>query len=442
MTKPTWSRREFIELSAAAGVSLAGQPIRFRRVAPSETVRFGMVGVGMQGSGLLGTSIQLPGVTCAGAADLYDGRHTLAKEIAGAELPTMREYRRLLDDKNVDCIVAAVPDHWHKRIVVEAVSAGKDIYIEKPMSHSPADGVAMVDAVKKSGKILQVGSQRVSSQICAKAKELIAQGAIGDLMMVESRLGRNDPTGAWEYPPPPDLTTRTLDWDTWQGDVPKRAFDANVFARWRCYKEYGTGVAGDLLVHLISGMMFILGVNEPPKQATSVGGIRRWKDGRNMPDVHLVQYYYGDLPVSMRLNLGTEIQEGYWFHGSKGVLELTGSRITLSPQTGRDTWPSYYVTNSYPSALRKAYEEQWHRDNDPKLGQALTLSESRTFVAPDFDDTRVHLWTFFEAVRSRKPVVEDVVFGHNAALACHMANEAWARRSAVTWDEATRTVRG
>ncbi|HKA58867.1 MAG TPA: Gfo/Idh/MocA family oxidoreductase [Gemmatimonadales bacterium] len=441
MTKPTWSRREFIELSAAAaGASFAAQPFRFRRVAPSDTVRFGMVGVGMQGNGLLGTSIQLPGVTCAGAADLYDGRHTLAKEIAGANLPTTREYRRLLDDKNIDCIVAAVPDHWHKRMVVEAVSAGKDIYIEKPMSHSPADGVAMVDAVKKSNRILQVGSQRVSSQICAKAKELLAQGAIGDLMMVEARLGRNDPTGAWEYPPPPDLSPKTLDWDTWQNDVPKRAFDANIFARWRCWKEYGTGVAGDLLVHLISGMMFILGVNEPPKQATSVGGIRRWKDGRNLPDVHLVQYYYGDLPVSMRLNLGTEIQEGYWFHGSKGVLEMTGSRIIVTPQSGKDQWPSYY-TGSYPGAMRQAYEQQWHKDNDPKLGQSAVFSETTTYTAPDYDDTRVHLWNYFEAVRSRKPVVEDVVFGHNAALACHMANEAWARRAAVTWDEATKTVR-
>src|SRR5574341_1236865 len=113
MKNPTWSRREFLELSAAAaGVSLAAKPITFRSVAPSDTVRFGMVGVGMQGSGLLGTSIQLPGVTCAGAADLYDGRHTLAKEIAGANLPTTRRYQQLLDDKSVDCIVAAVPDHW------------------------------------------------------------------------------------------------------------------------------------------------------------------------------------------------------------------------------------------------------------------------------------------------------------------------------------------
>jgi len=198
MKKPTWSRREFLEASAAAaGVSLAAQPFKFRALTPSDTVRFGMVGVGMQGSGLLRTSIQLPGVTCAGAADLYDGRHTLAKEIVRPDLPTTREYRRLLDDKTIDCIVAAVPDHWHRRMVVEAVSAGKDIYIEKPMSHTAADGVAMVDAVKKSGRILQVGSQRVSSQICAKAKDMIAQGMLGDLTLVEGWLGRNEPTGAW-----------------------------------------------------------------------------------------------------------------------------------------------------------------------------------------------------------------------------------------------------
>jgi len=443
MKKSTWSRREFLETSAAAaGVSFVAKPFRTRRVAPSDTVRFGMVGIGMQGSGLLGTAISLPGVTCAAAADLYDGRHTLAKEIAGANTPTTREYRRLLDDKNIDCIVAAVPDHWHRRMVVEAVSAGKDIYIEKPMSHTAADGVAMVDAVKKSGRILQVGSQRVSSAICAKAKEIIAAGTLGDLTLVEGWLGRNDPTGAWEYPPPPDLSLQTLDWDTWQNDVPKRALDPNIFARWRCWKEYGTGVAGDLLVHLISGMQFMLGINEPPKQAAAVGGIRRWKDGRNMPDVHATIYYYsGDLPVYMRLNLGTEMPEQYRIQGSKGILEVAGDKLTFSPQVGTDQWPSYY-TSSFPRALRDAYQTQWHKEHDLQAGQAPPLSESVTFSTPDFDDTRPHLWNYFEAVRTRKPVVEDVVFGHNAALACHMANEAYFRRTAVTWDDVTKTIKG
>src|SRR5467141_4286568 len=440
MKKSNWSRREFLEASAAAaGVSFVAEPFTFRKVAPSDTVRFGMVGVGMQGNGLLRTSISLPGVTCAGAADLYDGRHTLAKEIAGANLPTTREFRRLLDDTTIDCIVAAVPDPWHKRMVVEAVSAGKDIYIEKPMSHTAADGVAMVDAVKKSGRILQVGSQRVSSQICAKAMDMCAQGMLGDLTLVEGWLGRNEPTGAWEYPPPPDLSLKTVDWDTWQNDVPKRPLDPNIFARWRCWKEYGTGVAGDLLVHLISGMQFMLGINEPPKQAASVGGIRRWKDGRNMPDVHAVVYYYGELPVYMRLNLATEMPETYRIQGSKGILEVTGSSLSYTPQSGKDSGPSYY-TGSYPRALREAYLAQWHQENDPKLGEAA-LSETISISGPDFDDIRPHLWTFFEAVRTRKPVVEDVVFGHHAALACHMANESYFRKSIVSWDDATKTIR-
>jgi len=279
-----WSRREFVGTSAAAaGASLAAQtlgpiPQRFLTRPPpspaSDRVRFGMVGIGMQGSGLLGNAITLPGVECAAAADLYDGRHTLAREIVRPDLPVTRRYQELLDNKDIDCIVAAVPDHWHKQVVVDAVSAGKDIYCEKPMSHSAADGVAMVEAGKRTGRIIQIGSQRVSSQVCAKAKELIAQGTLGELMLVEGWLGRNDPTGAWEYPPPPDLSPKNLDWDTWQGTVPKRSFDPFIFARWRCWKEYGTGVAGDLLVHLVSGMMFMLGINAPPKQASAMGGIR------------------------------------------------------------------------------------------------------------------------------------------------------------------------
>src|SRR5690349_22145556 len=253
MSKDQFSRREFLGVGAAvAGASLVGgaipNPIASlskRRVAPSDRVRFGMVGIGMQGNSLLATSIQLEGVECAGAADLYDGRHTLAREIVRPDLPVTRRYKDLLDNKDIDCIVAAVPDHWHRQVVIDAVSAGKDIYCEKPMSHTAADGVAMVEAGKRTGRIIQIGSQRVSSQVCAKAKELIAQGTLGELMLVEGWLGRNDPNGAWEYPPPPDLSPSNLDWDTWQGTVPKRAFDPFLFARWRCWKEYGTGVAGD-----------------------------------------------------------------------------------------------------------------------------------------------------------------------------------------------------
>jgi predicted dehydrogenase len=444
-----YSRREFLGLgAAAAGASWASrtfllepEPLWSSEIpAAGDRVRFGIIGIGMQGSGLLADSIELPGIECVAACDLYDGRHTLAREITEKPaLPVTRRYQELLANKEIDCLVAAVPDHWHKQVVVDAVNAGKDIYCEKPMSHSAADGVAMVEAAEKTGRIVQIGSQRVSSLICKKAKELIAQGTIGDLVLVEGWLGRNDPTGAWEYPPPPDLSPENLDWDTWQGTAPKKAFDPYAFARWRCWKEYGTGLAGDLLVHLISGMMFMLSINEPPKQAMSVGGILRWKDGRNMPDVHATIYYYGQLPVYMRLNQGTEMPETYRFQGSKGILEVSEFGLSYTPQSGKDSAPSYYDTG-FPKDMRTAYEKQWHQENDPKIGQE-PMPESISFRGPDYDDMKPHLWTFFQAVKSRNPVVEDAVFGHHAALACHMANESYFRQKAVWWDPATKTIK-
>jgi len=444
-----FSRRKFLGLSAVAAGSLATKTIWLdpdplwampQAVAPSDRVRFGIIGIGMQGSGLLANSIELPGVECVAACDLYDGRHTLSKEIANnPSLPTTRRYQELLANKGIDCLIAAVPDHWHKQIVVDAVSAGKDIYCEKPMSHTAAEGVEMADAARKTGRIVQIGSQRVSSVICAKAKELVAKGALGDLMLVEGSLGRNDPTGAWEYPPPTDLSPETLDWDTWQGTVPKRAFDPLLFARWRCWKEYGTGVAGDLLVHLVSGMMYVLGINEPPKRTMAMGGILRWKDGRNMPDVHAALFQYGDIPVYMRLNLGTESPEIYRFQGSKGILELTEFSLTFYPQSGLDTAPSYYASG-FPRAMREEYFKKWHQEHDPVPVKEPAL-EGVTYRSDSWDDEKPHLWNFFQAVRSRKPVVEDAVFGHNAALACHLANESYFRKSAVYWDAASKSIK-
>ena len=449
MKSNRFSRREFLAIGAgAAGASLVTKTIlldpepawAFQGPAsPSDRVRFGIIGIGMQGSGLLASAIELPGVECVAACDLYDGRHTLAKEIVRPDLPTTRRYQELLADKNMDCIVAAVPDHWHKQVVVDAVSAGKDIYCEKPMSHTAAEGVEMVAAAKRTGRIVQIGSQRVSSVICAKAKELVNKGVLGDLMLVEGSLGRNDPTGAWEYPPPPDLSPQTLDWDTWQGTVPKRAFDPKIFARWRCWKEYGTGVAGDLLVHLVSGMQYVLGINEAPKRAMAMGGILRWKDGRNMPDVHASLFEYGQVPMYMRLNLGTETPEIYRFQGSKGILELTEFTLTYIPQAGVDTSPSYYAF-SFPKALREEYFKKWHQEHDPVPGKEPAF-EGVTYRSNSWDDVKPHLWNFFQAVRTRKPVVEDAVFGHNAALACHMANESYFRKSAVSWDAGSNTIK-
>jgi predicted dehydrogenase len=449
MSKPLFSRREFLQTTAGvAGASLAAGsifleseslPAAAQTAAPSDRVRFGIVGVGMEGSGLLSTAVQLPGVECVAAADLYDGRHELATEIVGKPIKTTRRYNELLDDQGIDAIIVAVPDHWHKQVVVDALAAGKDVYCEKPMSHSPADGLAMVAAAQKTDRIVQVGAQRTSSVLYAKANELYRQGAIGELSLVEASLGRNNPNGAWEYPPPPDLSAETLDWDTWLGTTPKRPLDPYVFARWRCWRAYGTGVAGDLLVHLISGMQFVLGINEVPRRVSTFGGIYRWKDGRDMPDVQAVLFEYANVPVYMRLSLGTESTEVTRFMGSKGMIELRESSVTYIPQAGVDLAPSYYTT-SYPTRLRTAYVKQWHEQHDPVPGKEPIL-ETVTYNGNHYDDLRPHLWKFFQSVRSREPVVQDVVFGHHAALGCHLANESYFRKSPVVWDPVGLTIK-
>src|SRR5215472_14900900 len=420
------SRREFLQTGVSATGALVGAKTIFlepkamaQSAAPSDRVRFGMIGIGMQGSGLLRDSVSLPNVQCVAAADLYDGRHTLAKEI--------------------DCIVAAVPDHWHKRVVVDACNAGKDIYCEKPMSHTVADGLAMVDAAAKNKRIVQIGSQRVSSALCAKARDMYRDGAIGEVSMVELTLGRNDPTGAWVYPPPPDLSPETLDWNTWLNEAPKIPFDQYRFARWRCWRDYGTGVAGDLMVHLLSGMLVTLGWNEVPRSATALGGIFRFNDGRDMPDLHTVLFDYHGIPVYVRLGLGTETPELARFMGPKGVLDASEFDLKYSPQTGEDTAPSYYAYG-FPPNLREAYFKQWHAEHDPVLGHEPT-SQDVSYHGHDWDDMRPHLHNYFEAVRSRKPVVEDAVFGNHAAIACHMANESYFRKKPVLWDEASKTIK-
>jgi predicted dehydrogenase len=441
------SRRAFLQGSAAAAgtliasktILLEAQPFP-QTVSPSDRVRFGMIGIGMQGSGLLSGAITIPGVECVAAADLYDGRHTLAKEITGnASLPTTRHYQELLDRKDIDCIVAAVPDHWHRRVVVDACNAGKDIYCEKPMSHNVADGLAMVEAAQKNNRIVQIGSQRVSSVLCAKAHELYSNGAIGDVEMVELTLGRNDPTGAWEYPPPTDLSPETLDWDTWLNDAPKIPFNKYHFSRWRCWRAYGTGVAGDLMVHLISGMLVTLGWNEVPRSATALGGIFRFNDGRDMPDFHTVLFDYHGIPVYVRLDLGCETPELARFMGPKGLLEAGELELRYSPQPGIDLDPSYYAS-SFPAKMREEYFKVWHAEHDPKLGNE-PVREDTLYRGHDWDDMRPHLNVFFQSVKSRKPVTEDAVFGNHAAIACHMANESYFRKKPVTWDPATKTIK-
>ena len=275
------SRRDFVRIGAASLGSRAAmkvtalQPLALwgadRDVAPSDRVRFASIGTGTRGCELLTASLDVPGIECVAACDLYDSRHEAAREAVKKQVPATRNYKEILDRKDIDAVIVAVPDHQHRRIVVDACAAGKDVYCEKPMSHTVEDGFAMVQAVQKANRILQVGSQRVSSIVYEKAHELYAAGALGDVFFIEGASDRNSPSGAWVYPIPPDASEQTIDWNEFLVGAPKRPFDAARFFRWRCFSDYGEGLAGDLFVHLLSGIHFILGVDEAPQRAQSSG---------------------------------------------------------------------------------------------------------------------------------------------------------------------------
>jgi len=198
-------------------------------------------------------------------------------------------------------------------------------------------------------------------------------------------------------------------------------------------------VGGDLMVHLLSGMLFTLGWNEPPRSAFALGGILRWKDGRNMPDLHTVLFDYHGIPVYVRLGLGTESPELARFLGPKGILDASEFELRHSRQKGVDTAPSYY-SSGFPQKMREQYVREWHQEHDPKPGQE-PLGDDVAYRGNDWDDLRPHLWNFFQAVKTRKPVVEDAVFGNHAAIACHMANESYFRKTPVYWDAAARSMK-
>lgn len=453
MSKNAWSRRRFISLGAAVAASGAVGKFTLlspkdlgaseRQVVPSDRVRFASVGTGVRGCELLQASLLVPGVECVAVCDLYASRHTAAQEALKKSVPATRSYKELLDRKDVDAIIIATSDHQHRKVFEDACAAGKDVYCEKPMSHTPEDGLGMVEAARRANRIVQIGSQRVSSILYVRAKEIYDSGKLGDVYCIQASWDRNSPGGAFVSAIPPDANEQTIDWNAFLDGAPKRPFDPVRFFRWRCFADYGEGLAGDLFVHLISGIQFITGVNTVAQRAQSVGGLFRWKDGRDFPDLIETLYEYPNFCVTLRCNLNNEQGEFIGFYGTQGTLILRESTLTFTPQ---DTRPQAdtYSTNGWPAQMRREYLAKWQADHPlPNPLEFQLDKQTETFgVPPDYDDVVDHEANFFNAVRTRKRTVENEEFGNNAALACHLANYSYFKKTPAVWDSAAKAIRG
>lgn len=246
------SRRRFLQQIGATSILAAAAPLSSlaakekaeertlfyeKKISVGDNIRLGVIGYGVQGHIDLETALKVPGVELAGICDLYTGRLVNAKELHGNNLFTTRNYKELLDRTDIDAVIIATTDCWHARITKDALAKGKAVYIEKPMVSKISEGPGVIEAQKKAGKVLQVGSQRVSSIALAKAKELLSAGEIGKLNMVNAVYDRQSSIGAWQYTIPKDANAETTDWDRFIEVTEKMAYDSKKFFWWRALKE-------------------------------------------------------------------------------------------------------------------------------------------------------------------------------------------------------------
>lgn len=416
-----------------------------KHISGYDDIRVGIIGFGIMGSRNAQLITQIPGIRLAAVCDLYKGRLERANELYGKELFITQSYEELLDRKELDAVVVCTSDQWHDRISIDAMRKRKAVYCEKPLVHRLDQGWPVIRAQQETGAILQVGSQRVSSIAYAEAKKMYRAGEIGQLNCIEASFDRHTALGAWQYTMPPDASTETIDWKKYFKTASSLPFDAKRFFWWRNYKEYGTGVAGDLFVHLLSGIHFLTD-SKGPSRIFATGDLSYWKDGRNVPDVMTAVMEYKAtkehpaFQVLLKVNLASgaeKVESGkVKFYGTEGVIDFGWNDFTIY----RNKFPAYPniggwdALDTYPAAMQKeimsSYKQKYpHSQNPPADLPSLKFS-----APPGYDDRYDHFIHFFDSVRTGKPVVEDAAFGFRAAAPCLACNESYFQNKVINWD--------
>ena len=440
------SRRKFIKsLATTAAAVTAGSSVfasgetgaryieQLKRsgISANDNINIALIGAGGMGTQDALTALKVPGVKLVAVCDLYDGRLDDARKKWGADLFTTRSYKEILNRKDVDAVIVGTPDHWHQQISIDAMKAGKHVYCEKPMVHGISEGPAVIKAQVETGKIFQVGSQGVSSLGNEKAKQLLKEGAIGNLNYAEGFWARHSPTGAWQYPIPADASPANVDWDTYVSNTKKRPFDATRFFRWRNYLDYGTGMAGDLFVHLFSSLHFITNSFGPNKIYSS-GGLRYWKDGREVPDVLLGTFDYPQstahpaFNLSLRCNFvdGTSGTTYLKLVGSEGSMDVTWDSVTLKRNKTTESDDPFFIEQ-----MKKAGTPVSDRKRI-LAPEEYTFEAEKGYMGGPYD----HFVNFFTAIRNGGKVTEDAIFGYRAAAPALLCNDSYTQDTAILWN--------
>jgi predicted dehydrogenase len=441
-------RRQFLEkaslIAAAASASTGSRPaaaqINNTAGLSPKPVRLGFVGVGIRGTLLMEAAAGISGVEIVAVADCYKGHLERAKELITPPPATTGDYREVLARPEIDAVLIATPDHWHLKMTQDALAAGKHVYVEKPMTHSWEEGEAFVAAVEKSGKVLQVGSQYMSMGCAQQAAEIIRSGRLGQVTLVDGKIHRNSSTGAWYYPIPPDASPQTVDFKGFLGSAPAHDFDLRRFFQWRLFWDYSGGLPTDLFVHLITATHQLMGVQEP-ESVVSFGDVYHWKNYREVPDqmAALVRYAEGFV-----LKLTSTAENGHpgpvlTFYGTEGTMEYNGGSLKLFYEPRSESFQ--YSPHSWPKATTEQFKKLANLKDDQTPLDGPAAADPVEWKSSDEDSTRAHVRNWVEAIRGNGKPIEDVRFGHHAALVGHMCNVSQRKGGvSVRWNKKTRRV--
>jgi predicted dehydrogenase len=403
------NRRRFIHQVSGGAAALAGSSVFLPAsvLGANDRVRFGLIGAGGRGQDIFKHALGAPNTQAVAVADVYTRRLEEAKQLAPT-IRTFTDFRRLLDDKSVDAVLIATPQHQHALNFVPAIQAGKDVYQEKTMAFSPDHARRMRRAVEGSNRVVQVGVQSVSGKTFARACELVAPDRMGTITAIHTHHYRNRPYGGWKRSIPPDCNLDHVAWKEFQGEAGPHEFDPQRFINWRFFWDYSGGNVFENMVHQVAFWYKALGLKIPRR--VTMAGYNYLSPGMEVPDTMDVSM---DQPENLLFTWNSSFgnnyfgEDGYDFAlGNKGTVIRVVDNVTFQPQ-----------------------DHAAH-----KTGTPASVGGEPDMVGSDDDDTAAHMRNFFDCVRNRKEPNCPFELGYNSAIACQMANASLRQGRTVQWD--------
>ncbi|MGJ5819582.1 Gfo/Idh/MocA family protein [Paludibaculum fermentans] len=390
-------------------IFLMGAAAAAQKIYAAEKISLGVIGTGGRGTFVMGVFQKDPSLRVGAVCDVYEPNLERAlseasKAQGGVTPKAYRHYRQLLDDKSLDAVLIATPEHWHHRMVLDALAAGKDVYVEKPLCHTPQQGVELVEAEKRSKNIVQVGMQRRSYDLYQEGRRVVAAGTLGDVRMVRSwwlntQLGGEKVT----------KLKGPLDWEQWLGSTAKRPLDPDIFSRWRLYGEFAGGIVADQGAHVFDGIHMLMGAGAP-LAVTAAAGRPHAASGDTPESVVVTAEYPEDFIGVFTINYAAMRYKSRYdqmnhLDGGKARMDIGREDFRVFAQGGEET-----------PILEKRSEKGF--------GWATDL----------------HVMNFLDCVRTRKAPAAPMWLGFQAALVVQLANLSLKNGRRMKWNRATSQV--